>query len=264
MTTSNVASGRVGGQTEYAAPPIVEALCQFNFSRALDWSPVLPGLVYEKIRASYPQTPEVQQELQANVMVPADGLGEAQFNMGQGEQRLIFANDQRNRLVLLAPSMLSVNSLPPYEGWPSLHRRTADVIRKTKSELRDLAVTTVSVRYINRVSLPWVAGTKLQDYFDVPYRVVGPEGSTLDQILLRQESSLGDGSVKGIRTFTRVDSDDSQGPEKRDFVLDLEFVKIFDTPVSFEDALESAGELKILENQEFEGCITDKTRELFG
>lgn len=247
---------------EYQRPPIVEALCQFNFSAPLKWSPVLPGIFYEGIKAEYPGEPEVQQQVQANFQFPNDAAGEAQFNLGQGEQRLIYKNEARDRLIVLSPSTVSANSLPPYEGWPSLRSRFDSMLGRTKNVLRGAEVARVSVRYINRIFIPMPEPVDLDQYFDLPFRAIGGESAITTAMFQRFESALDREGTTAIRTFSSVelDGDEEDGGA---FVLDLEFRRALETPTSFEDALMIADELKVAENLEFETCVTDRTRELF-
>ena len=255
-----VASGQ--GRREYRRPPIVEALCQFNFATPLKWSPVLPGMFYERIRAEYPGEPAVQQQVQANFQFPNDEAGEAQFNLGQGEQRLIYKNEAHDKLIVLSPSTVSANSLPPYEGWPSLLARFESMLGRTKDVLRGAEVSTVTVRYINRIFIPMPEPIELDQYFDLPFRAIGGEGAVTSSIFQRFESDLDRHGTNAVRTFSSVElSGDEEGGGA--FVLDLEFRRALATPATFEAALGITDELKIAENLEFETCITGRTRELF-
>ena len=250
------------GRLEYRRPPIVEALCQFNFASPLRWSPVLPGMFYERIRAEYSGEPEVQQQVQANFQFPNDAAGEAQFNLGQGEQRLIYKNATKDKLIVLSPSTVSANSLPPYEGWPSLLARFESSLGKTKAVLRDVEVASVTVRYINRIFIPMREPIDLEQYFDLPFRAIGGERAVTTSMFQRFESALDGQGTTAVRTFSSVESTEDE-QDGSAFVLDLEFRRELDTPATFHDALGITDELKSAENLEFETSITDRTRELF-
>lgn len=249
-------------RVEYEKPPIVEALCQFNFASPLAWSPVIPGLFFQKIRAEYPTEPAVQQQVQANVEFPNDAAGRAQFTMGQGDQRLIYKNASENRLVVLTPTTISANSLPPYEGWPGLSSRFQRALTKTKSILGDPRVAAVSVRYINRIFVPDGRPFDVSSMFNIPFRVVGDTGATLKAHFQKSESILADGVTRGLSTFASVEPIDGE-TDGEAYLLDLEFRRGLSDPISFVEAMAVADELKVRENAEFESCITDRTRELF-
>jgi uncharacterized protein (TIGR04255 family) len=262
MTSEQGPTIGVAGRQEYPRPPIIEALCQFTFASPISWSPILPGMLFERIRSSYPADPEVQQQVQANVQFPNDAAGGAQFHVGQGEQRMIYRSADLNRLAVVSPSSISANSLAPYEGWPSLSNRFREVLRRTQEFFRGASVGSVSVRYINRVFLPLSGAEPFNAYFNIPYRPVGGVGGVTDGLLQRVESTLSDGVTRGILTFSSVDLIEGEVDGKA-FVLDLEFVRPLVPPGDFESAMLIAEELKILENSEFEACITDRARELF-
>jgi len=40
---------------KYAKPPIVEAVCEFRLTHDTRWDLTVPGLLYEKLKASFPQ-----------------------------------------------------------------------------------------------------------------------------------------------------------------------------------------------------------------
>jgi uncharacterized protein (TIGR04255 family) len=260
MTTDQGRAAAQVGRIEYDHPPIVEALCQFNFATPLAWSPILPGMYYERIRAEYPTDPEVQQQVQANVQFPNDAAG-AQLTVGQGDQRLIYRNKSLDRLIVLGPSQISANSLPPYEGWPNLAERFERALAKAKPIIKEAQVGAISVRYINRIFIPDLDPASSGEFFNIPHRAVGG-GDVVDSLFQRVESTLSDGITQGVMTFAIVDphEDESDGEA---FLLDLEFRRALDAPMDFESAMAIASDLKAMENAEFEACITDRTRELF-
>lgn len=247
---------------EYSRPPIIEALCQFTFATPIAWSPILPGMLFEKIRGTYPAEPEVQQQVQANVQFPNDAAGQAQFEVGQGEQRLIYRSEDLSRLAVISPSTVSANSLAPYEGWPSLSRRLRELVDQAQDSFRHAAVASVSVRYINRVFLPLADTASVESYFNIPYRPIGGLDGKTDALLHRVESTLSDGETRGLLTFSSVEPAEGERGGKA-FVLDLEFLRTLTPASDFESAMRVAEELKRLENAEFEACITDRARELF-
>lgn len=248
---------------EYERPPIVEGLCQLNFATPLDWNPIVPGMFYERIRASYPEKPEVQQEVRANVQFPNDAAGEAQFNLGQGQQRLIYKNAARDKLIVLTPTSLSANSLPPYEGWPSLSKRLRQTLKKTAQVLGSPGVANATVRYINRILVPIDEPTEFAEYFDLPFRGVGSSGQSVStSVFQRVESKVDAISAEAVRTFASVEPIAGEGRGIA-FLLDIEFRRIFADPVTVDEALEVTEQLKQAENAEFERCITDRTRDLF-
>lgn len=251
-----------GARVEYTNPPIVEGLCQFNFAVPLSWSPILPGMFFERIKASYPAEPEVQQQVQANVQFQNDAAGQAQFTVGQGDQRLIYRNREQTRLAIVSPSTISVNSVPPYEGWPSLHERFGSLLDRTKSVLGNPQVRAVSVRYINRIFVPTRDPRAFPDYFTIPFHIVGDANSSPSAVFQRVETIQPDGVSRGVMTFVSVETEATES-DGQAFLLDLEFQRELPTPAGFDVALSVANELKAMENAEFESCITDRTRGLF-
>lgn len=261
MSTHSTATDGMSSRVEYANPPIVEALCQFDFIEPISWSPITPGMFYERIRAEYPLEPEVQQQLQANVSFPGDA-GAAQFTMGQGEQRLIYRDETESRLIVLTPHSLSANSLAPYEGWPNLSRRFSRALNKAQEVLKPPMVGAVLVRYINRIVAPVHEQNDVGQIFNIPFRVPSGRIVGVSSLFQRVQATLDVDEMQSTLTFSSVDPQDGDPPGQA-FLLDLELRQPVPHGCTFDEALAIAGRLKAVENEEFEGCITDEARRLF-
>jgi len=117
-------------------------------------------------------------------------------------------------------------------------------------------ISGVSIRYINQIVLP-AAKIDTDDYFTIPIRTAREGTSALSSFVYRVESVIPGGDI-ARSTFASMARDDRANA----FLLDFEFLRE-ERFASFEDAERAADRLKNLENEEFESCITDATRELF-
>jgi uncharacterized protein (TIGR04255 family) len=241
---------------EYPNPPIEEALVQVTFAEPLSWNVATPGLLFERLRGDYPTEPEMQE--QAAVQVQADAGGGPALSFNRGQQRFLYRDESRTRLVLVNPLTLSANSLRPYEGWPKLRERFERAMSDVEAVTGSKPVARIALRYINRITLP-PGPIDTDDYFKVTVRTADEGRAAFRGFIHRVESVLDDETVV-VSTFASTEPED----DCTSFVLDLEFSSPNLNSSEMEQVLNVADELKVLENAEFESCITDATRELFG
>jgi uncharacterized protein (TIGR04255 family) len=242
---------------EYAHPPIAEGIAQINFVRPLKWSVATPGLLWERLRDDYPADPEAQDQIAASVQV-GDASAGPNVAINRVEQRFLYRDAGRNRLVVANRASLSANSLPPYEGWPNLRARFESAISALSETVPLEPVERVSLRYINRIALP---GGRLDtdDYFNLDIRTANEGRASFRSFIHRVESVLEDGATLVISTFATMQPSEEESP----FLFDLDVQRNGLNSTNVEEILQIADELKVIENREFESAIKDKTRELF-
>lgn len=243
---------------EYQDPPIVEALCQFTFAKQLEWNVAIPGQLFEKLRSNYPKSPASQEVVQAS-FTPQANEGDANLTVNRGEQRILYSDKTGSRLFIANSVAASANSLRPYEGWPSLRRRLVDGFERLNEVVSVPGVSRVSIRYINRISVPLQA-VDTDEYFTIPVRTAEAGKAGYSGFVSRVESVLRDGKTQANTIFASMPS---ENPSEVNFLLDFEFYRDYNIPIELEGAYTDADELKVAENQEFESSITDKARELF-
>lgn len=243
---------------QYPNPPIQEALCQITFAEPLAWNVATPGLLFERLRGHYPQEPESQEQLEATVQVDNGAQGSHNVAFNRGQQRFIYRDDSRTRLVVASPLTFSANSLPPYEGWPGLRDRFEEAIAHLAEVTPLKPVVRVALRYINRISIA-EPSLDTDDFFKVTVRTADNGNATFKGFMHRVESVLDDETVI-VSTFATMDNPD---PHESTFLLDLDCRRADLELEEVSEILEVADNLKVIENREFESCITDATRELF-
>jgi uncharacterized protein (TIGR04255 family) len=245
----------------YSNPPIEEGLCQMSFATPVRWNVASPGLLFERLREEYPAEPQIQEQLQASFAAGGSQPGSANFEMNRGKQRYLYRDETLTRLLLVNEDMLSVNSLKPYEGWPHLRERITKAFDCVEGVLGRPTISAVTIRYINKIVIPSPVPIDTDRYFTLSIHTAERGHAALTSFIHRVESMLSDGRTGATSTFATLPA---EAPEEPTFLLDLEFRRAFAEGVTPERALQEADELKTLENAEFESCITDKTRKLFG
>lgn len=238
---------------DYPRPPIIEALCQIDFEPIAAWSIASPGLLWAAIKDEYPEQPDVQQQMQAQVAVQP-GFQPA-LSLNAGGQRIIFKNKTGKKLIIAGANTLSVNSLDPYEGWKSLRRRFSAAIESYAQSVGELVVRQVTVKYINRIVLP--DGAPLNTYFTVPTWSTGGDGSAQRSVLARSETVTGDG-LELTALFATLQ------PPDGGLLLDIEVKNVaIPAQTSSRDLQGIADAVHAAENVEFERSIREDCRKLF-
>lgn len=243
---------------EYSNPPIEEALCQVLFQEPLAWSVATPGKLLDALEGSYPDEPEVQEQLEAAIQLQPAHNNPANVALSRKDQRYVYRDSSKTKLLLVNANQLSVNSTRPYEGWPQLRQRLADALQAVNRITPLKPIQQVSLRYINRIVLP-AGQIDSDDYFNIRVHTADSGKTSFRAFLNRVESMFEAEGVVAITTFATLQSQEAESP----FLLDLDFQHPNISLTAVEEVLAVADGLNRLETREFENLIKDKTRELF-
>ena|SRR5215207_7513665 len=82
QTRSSLREGRV--RRIYKDPPIIEALCEFQFVPSQPWDLTIPGLFYREVKSEFPKR---RQFNPFQVSFQAEGQGQLVQNIASGTAR---------------------------------------------------------------------------------------------------------------------------------------------------------------------------------
>lgn len=152
----------------YKKPPIIEALCEFQFTPDSAWDLTMPGLMYDKVHEIFPTKRQAQQ-IDIELIAGPQGL----LHTVCPTYRMQFFRQDEKALIQVGQHLLSVNHLKPYPSWPQF----VPLIRTGFETYQDVAhpkgIQRIGLRYINRVELQ-SESLELSDYFEF-YPMVGPK-----------------------------------------------------------------------------------------
>jgi uncharacterized protein (TIGR04255 family) len=170
-----------------------------------------------------------------------------------------FNSDDGKQIIQSRRDGFTFSRLRPYGSWPELRdeaRRLWDVYRST---LKPERITRVAVRYVNQIDIP-LPTIDYKDYFRTTPEVspVLPQG--LSNFFMQLQFPLPDLGGLLILTETAVPP---PNPTTTSVILDLDVFKQAEMADDTEiwELLESLRDKK---NEFFEGCVTERTRALFG
>lgn len=240
---------------KYINPPIVEALCEFQFIPGQPWDFTVHGLLYEKIQTDFP---DKQQQLGLGIRVRQEA-GAIQHEVLQSPDRMQFLRKDKTALIQVGPDLLTVNHLKPYPTWEVFKPLILDNLNKYNEVAKPKGFRRLGLRYINKIDIP-VRPVELPQYFNYYPHMPNIVPQVYDAFNVRVEIPHKEDRDRILLTFVNTIP---EKPEALSFLLDLDYVMVMPEKIAIEQAeewLEQAHE--VIENT-FEACITDKCRKLF-
>lgn len=233
--------------------PIIEALCEFQFLPDQPWDITIPGLFYEKVSKIFPIK---EQKTDYGIgLTPKEGRIEHKVEMSH---RIQFWRDDKSAVIQIGPNLLAINYLKPYRSW-DLFKPLILTNLKTYIEIaKPKAFKRIGLRYINNIV---IEGDKIEliDYFKY-YPFIPPElPQAHGPFNVRVEFPYENGEEVLLLTFASIP------PEKPNFsyfLLDLDYVLRQPESVRLDQADAWVEKAKLILNNAFKACITDKCRSL--
>ncbi len=244
---------------KYKNPPIVEAVCEFQFDPESEWDIAIPGLLYEKLRTQFPHRQQVTQGIDVALATTPEGGVTPQVQATSG--RIRFYRDDRQALVQVGPHLLTINHLQPYPTWEGYLPLILQAYSYYLEVAQPNSIKQIELRYINRVELPvGEVAVPLMEYFDF-YPYLGPKFPVVFspfivgiQIPYPQENSA-------LRL--QLASAASARPDVTGIIIDLDYFILEPEGVNVDrvSAQLQLGHDRVEEI--FEACLTDRVRTLF-
>lgn len=152
----------------YKNSPISEAVCEFQFGQDSTWDFTVPGLVYEKVRNTFP----IRSQVARVTMGIAANEGEIGPQFGAVPVMRFTRKDEKAH-IQVAPHLLSVHHLKPYSSWQEFLPLIKDGFEAYREVASPKSIHRIGLRYINTIELTG-SSIALEDYFEFrPY--VGPD-----------------------------------------------------------------------------------------
>jgi uncharacterized protein (TIGR04255 family) len=238
---------------KYAKPPIVEAVCEFRLTPETRWDLTVPGLLYEKLKVSFPQK-EQRMIQEVELMQGLEGW----LQQIHTSERIIFFTEDKKMLVQVGPRLLTINVLKPYPHWEGFKPRIEMAWKSLQVAIEVRGLERIGLRYINHIELPGQS-VELAEYFEF-YPFVGQRlPQQMASFLVGAEFSYADD-----RDHCRVQLTPILGSGGKSLLmLDIDYFLARPRAVEVVDALAWVEEAHSRVEEVFEGCITDKLREMF-
>jgi uncharacterized protein (TIGR04255 family) len=208
----------------------------------------------DKLLESYPLPPQAL--ITANVELRSDTASVVQQQV-QGFK--LTASDGAG-LVTIGPRSIGTSRLAPYEGWESFIASARTNWDIWKRQVGWQKIVRIGVRYINRIDIPASAAVSIDDY--LTFSIKGPalELPPMTSFAINEVRPLGKDECQLILNAGLVPS---PLVKTISFLLDLDISRDTDLPQNDEALWAFVERIREHKNFIFEGCITDRARELF-
>lgn len=234
---------------KYKNPPIVEALCEFQFEPNPDsaWDLVVPGLIYDDLQDSFPKR-------EPGRLFAVGTRAQFQFN-----EAVRFLSEDEKTVVLLGENVLSVNRLKPYSSWeeflPLIKKGFAAYIDVVKPK----GFRSVELRYINDIEVP-DRYDRLEEYVNVRPSVELTLPQSIEAFIIGIQLPYEDSrdSLRIELTGFSVEETDTVRT-----TLDLDYSLVEAGEVSPDQVFQWLEVAHTRIEESFEACVTDKAKQMF-
>ncbi len=241
---------------QYKKPPIIEALCEFQFIPTQPWDLTVPGLVYEKIRENFPQR---QQQVGMGIQFKPTEKG-IEHMVESTPPRMQFFNKDKTMLIQVGPDLLVVNHLKPYTSWLNFKPTILEQLEIYKDITKPKGFRRISLRYINKIDIK-AASVNLEDYFkfypNIPEDVPQTHTSFISRIEIPYEDNRD-------QMFLTIGSTTPEDTETISIVLDLDYILSKPEGITLDRTEAWLENAHSSIEKAFEKCIKGKCRKLFG
>jgi uncharacterized protein (TIGR04255 family) len=238
----------------YETPPLIEALCEFQFEPGQPWDWTIPGLIYDKVKSEFPKKEE-QNIIEMAVRAEQSNITPS---IKGGVARMRFLRENKSALIQVGPDLLVVNHLVPYPTWNEFKKLIKDMLDIYQSIGAPKGIKRVSLRYINRLDVPF-SQVEIEDYLVAVPRVPSSVPQVFATWLQRVEIPFPDSNGIMVLQSGSIRQENRTNPS---FLLDLDFISINPKDISVDNAMRWVEKAHEEVEKAFEACITPKMREL--
>ncbi len=238
----------------YKNPPVVEAICEFRMTPETPWDLAVPGLFYEKVKETFPRR-EQRSIQELNLISTPQGL-QQQIRVFE---IIVLSTENSTRFAQLGTHMLAVSVLKPYPTWQGFKPLIVTAWQGLQSVVDIKGLQSLSLRYINQIDLR-KCNFNFEDYFKL-YPFIGKEFlHSLSSFMVISDLAFSDG-----KDSCRVHFSSPSAPTEGvcTFYLDILYYSSQPQTVAVSDALDWVEQAHTQVEEIFEGCITDRLRDLF-
>ena len=237
----------------YENPPLIEAVCEFQFEPSQPWDWTIPGLVYAQVKKEFPKKKQqnvIEMEVRADPEISQSVKG--------GIARMQFLREDESALVQVGPNLLAVSHLKPYPTWGKFQEMIINGLAIYRDVANPKGLKRIGLRYINRLEIPH-SQIRIEDYILAVPTIPEPVPQEFATWLQRVEIPfLGANGLMIIQSGSLKQDD----PNTIVFVLDLDFVTLDVRKINLDNTIEWVIQAHDEIEKTFEACITDKTRAL--
>jgi uncharacterized protein (TIGR04255 family) len=240
----------------YKRPPITEAVVEVRIGTPIGINVV--ERVRDRLMQSYPVPPQML--ISADIALTEEPTKPTMVRPHVQGYRLTAADGAG--LVSIATNFISTSRLAPYEGWDLFIATARANWEIWKRAVGWQKIVRIGVRYLNRIDIPFVDGRTIDidDYLTFTIRGPSLDLPPIASFAINEVRPLGRDSCQLILNAGLVPS---PLVKTISFLLDVDINREVELPQNDEGLWALIDQIRSHKNFVFEGCITDRARELF-
>lgn len=240
---------------QYENAPITEALIDIRVELPPDVKLDALEAIHGKVKDLYPG-----KQRRFYVQGRFSGGDEIGATAKQTVMGFVLSAEDGRQLYQVRLDGFTFNRLRPYGNWRDLRDEGRRLWEIYRLEVNPLKIARVAVRYINQVDIPAKA-IDYKDYFRTTPEVSPALPQALSGFFMRLQFPQADFGGTLILTQASIPP---PKPDMNSVVLDIDVFKEGVGTARDDEIWGLIETLRIRKNEFFEGCITDRARELFG
>jgi len=244
-------------EKKYKSPPVVEALCEFQFVPNEAWDITIPGMLYERIKDEFPIK---QQQIGFGVRIvqPREG-GMRERRMELASPPMQFFSNDKCSLVQVGQDLLTINHLKPYRTWEVFRPSILKVLGKYVDIANPKGFRQIGLRYINKIDFD-EHRIEITDYFN--YHPTIPNDLPQEHKTFQVTVDIPYEEERDLLRLTLATIIPEE-PGVLSLVLDIGYSMVKPEGIGFKQVLNWLENAHLIVETAFEASITDKCRGLF-
>lgn len=242
----------------YPHAPITEAVVDLRVQPRADFDPVEFAAGFGGVAGQYPKSDDIF-ELKASIKIGQAGVGQQNAGTTRAHIGKRFASPDGSYVLQARTTGFTLSRMRPYECWEDLRDEAMRLWPLYRAVAKPSRVTRLAVRYINKIDFSGER-IELSEYLNVYPELANSSQEPIERYFMQFSSSQGKTGFKSIINQAGTASGVLGGVS---VILDIDLFLDTDVPQTEEEIWAVFERLHTRENEIFESCITDKTRELF-
>ena len=238
---------------KYKNPPLTEAVFEIFFT-CKNWSPVVPGVLYNEIKSNFPNISQVPG---GAFGISFDAPG---FQIGSGTNDITqYKSADNSTIIQFSNGLFTVNKLPRYEGWESYRKVILSAVASLRKTVEIESINRIGLKAINKIDLKKHTYENFKSTFNVfPLIPQGFLSNDLSSIQLNIETpSIQETEILALSLVTLRKEPKYEAPA----MLQLYYTRVKDnSDIKIEEWLEIAH--SALHNA-FDSTVTEQKKKEF-
>ncbi len=211
--------------------------------------------IHRRLRTDYPNRRNLMTVESEISTVAGISASASQHQVGYA-----FVSQNTKQIVQYRLNGFAFSRLAPYDRWETFSGEAKRLWSQYRRIAKPERITRVAVKYTNRLELPRPPGD-FRDYLRTLPDVSTALPQAVSGFFMRLQIPLVDISCMLVLTEAMLPE---QSDESVPILLDIDIFRTYDVPYDDESLWAFLEALRLRKNQVFEGCITERVKELIG